>query len=53
MLLCVVLFYKEGIVVMGVLTSSTLFQYERSRGHLFVLGWARVRRVARGSVVSE
>ena len=22
-------------------------------GHLFVLSWARVRRVARGSVVSE
>ena len=51
MLLCVVLFYKEGIVVMGV--SSILVKYERSRGHLFVLSWARVRRVARGSVASE
>ena len=32
----------------GCLTSSILFIYERSRGHLFVLSWARVRRVARG-----
>ena len=31
---------------MGVLASSILFKYERSRGHLFVLGWVRVRRVA-------
>ena len=36
----------------GCLTSSILFKYERSKGHLFVLSWARVRRVARGSVVS-
>ena len=33
--------------------SSILFKYERSRRHLFVLSWAMVRRVARGSVVSE
>ena len=37
----------------GCLSSSILFIYERSRGHLFVLSWAMVRRVARGSVVSE
>ena len=37
----------------GCLTSSILFKYERSRGHLFVLSWARVRRVAQWSVVSE
>ena len=37
----------------GCLTSLILFKYERSRGHLFVLSWARVRRVARESVVSE
>ena len=37
----------------GCLTSSILFKYERSRGHLFVLSWARVQRVARGSVVLE
>ena len=36
----------------GCLTSSILFKYERSRGHLFVLSWARVRRVGRTSVVS-
>ena len=33
----------------GCLTSSILFKYEHSRGYLFVLSWARVRRVARGS----
>ena len=32
----------------GCLTVSILFKYERSRGHLFVLSWARVRRVAQG-----
>ena len=37
----------------GCLTSSILFKYERSREHLFVLSWAMVRRVARGSVVLE
>ena len=37
----------------GCLTSSILFKYVRSRGHLFGLSWVRVRRVARGSVVSE
>ena len=37
----------------GGMTSSMLFKYERSRGQLFVLSWAMVRRVARGSVVSE
>ena len=37
----------------GCLNSSILFKYERSQGHLFVLSWARERRVAQGSVVSE
>ena len=37
----------------GSLTSSILFKYERSMGHLFVLRWVRVRRVAQGSIVSE
>ena len=37
----------------GFLTSSILFKYERSRGHLFIMSLARVRRVVRGSVVSE
>ena len=30
----------------GCLSSSILFKYESGRGHLFVLIWARVRRVA-------
>ena len=42
-MLCVVLICTEGIVVNsdGCLTSSILFKYERSRGHLFVLSWPR------------
>ena len=35
----------------GCLSSSILFKYERSKGHLFVLSWARVRLVARGGVL--
>ena len=35
------------------LSLSILFKYESSMGHLFVLSWARVGQVARGSVVSE
>ena len=31
----------------GCLTSSILFKYERSRGQLFVLSLARVRRASR------
>ena len=37
----------------GCLSSLILFIYESSRGHLFVLSWAMVRRVALGSVVLE
>ena len=32
--------------------SSTLCRYDIRMGRLLVLSWARVRRVARGSVVS-
>ena len=32
----------------GCLISLILFKYEHSRGHMFVLSWPRVRRVARG-----
>ena len=42
-----------GNSVDGCLSLSILFKYEHSRGHLFVLSWARVRRVALWSVVSE
>ena len=34
-------------------SSSILFKYECSMGHLFVLRWDRVRRVALRSVVLE
>ena len=54
MLLCVVVYgsvLQCGHGSNGGLTSSILFKYERSRGHLFVLSWARVRRVAQGSDV--
>ena len=37
----------------GCLSSLILFKYECSMGHLFVLSWARLRRVSLGSVVSE
>ena len=37
----------------GCLSSLILFKYESSRGHLIVLSWARVRRVALRSIVSE
>ena len=37
----------------GCLSSSVLFKYECRMGHLFVLSWTRVRRVAMGTVVSE
>ena len=33
--------------------TSTLCQYDMRKGDLFVLGWARVRRVRRGSISSE
>ena len=39
--------------MMGVLSSSILFKYECSMGHLIVLRWARVRRVARGVFRSD
>ena len=32
---------------------STLCKYDLRKGDLFVLGWARVRRVRRGSISSE
>ena len=32
---------------------STLYKYDLRKGHLFVLSWARVRRVRRGSISLE
>ena len=35
----------------GCLSSSIFFKYEYRVGHLFLLSWAKLRRVAMGSVV--
>ena len=37
----------------GCVLSSTLCKYDLRKGDLFVLSWARVRRVRRGSISSE
>ena len=37
----------------GYVLASTLCKYDLRKGDLFVLGWARVRRVMRGSISSE
>ena len=37
----------------GCVVASTLCRYDVRRGDLFVLSWARVRRMCRGSVSSE
>ena len=42
---------KRGHSCDGCLSSSILFEYEHSKGHLFVLSWVMVRRVALGSVL--
>ena len=44
---------QRGIVVMDVFLASTLCKYDLRKGDLFVLSWARVRRVRRGSISSE
>ena len=33
--------------------ASTLYKYDLMKGDLFVMSWARVRRVMRGSISSE
>ena len=37
----------------GCVLTSTLFKYDLRMGDLFVLSWARVRRVMRGSISPE
>ena len=37
----------------GCFLASSLCKYDLRKGDLFVLGWARVRRVRRGSLSSE
>ena len=54
-MMCVVYVnYKGGIVVTdGCDLASTLCKYDLRKGDLFVLSWASVRRVRRGSLSSE
>ena len=40
-------------MVMDCVLASTLCEYDLRKGDLFVLSWARVRRVRRGSLSSE
>ena len=40
-------------MVMDVVWRRTLCKYDLRKGDLFVLSWARVRRVRRGSISSE
>ena len=40
-------------MVHGCVLASTLWKYDLRKGDLFVLSWARVRRVRRGSISSE
>ena len=37
----------------GCVLASTLCKYDLRKGDLFVLSWARMRRVSRGSLSSE
>ena len=37
----------------GCVLASTLCKYDLRKGDLFVLSWARVRRVRRGSISSS
>ena len=43
----------EGYSGDGCVLASTLCKYDLRKGDLFVLSWARVRRVRRGSLSSE
>ena len=45
--------YRGGIVVMDVFWRRLCGKYDLRKGDLFVLSWARVRRVRRGSISSE
>ena len=46
--------YRGGIISGdGCVLASTLCKYDLRKGDLFVLSWARVRRVRQGSISSE
>ena len=52
-MMCVVCVLQRGHSGDGFDLASTLYKYDLRKGDLFVLSWARVRRVNRGSISSE
>ena len=53
-MMCVVcVMLQRGNSGDGCVLASTLCKYDLRKGDLFVLSWARVRRVRRGSISSE
>ena len=52
-MMCVVWMLQRGHSGDGCVLASTLCKYDLRKGDLFVLSWARVRRVRRGSISSE
>ena len=46
-------YYRGGLSGDGCDLASTLCMHDLRNGDLFVLSWARVRRVRRGSISSE
>ena len=52
-MVCVVCVLQRGHSGDGCDLASTLCKYDLREGDLFVLSWARVRRVRRGSISSE
>ena len=52
-MVCVVCVLQRGHIFDGFDLASTLCKYDMRKGDLFVLSWARVRRVRRGSLSSE
>ena len=45
--------FQRGHSGDGCVLASTLCTYDLKKGNLFVLSWASVRRVRRGSISSE
>ena len=52
-MMCVVWMLQRGHSGDGCILESTLCKYDLRKGDLFVLSWARVRRVIQGSISSE
>ena len=52
-MMCVVCVLQRRNSGDGCDLASTLFKYDLRKGDLFILSWARVRRVGRGSISSE